>query len=162
MQRFDALTLGGVGGADGVPRYAFYGNGAADRLLTADALPVLDAAVRDPSRLLRHRGQPVASALEALVRREADRRLIAYDPNIRLNVEPTVSAGRNKVETLAGLAHFVKISDEDAHLLYAGTADGALAERWLAAGARLVVMTRSGAGASAWNRGTGWTSPPRR
>ncbi|CAM5291998.1 carbohydrate kinase [Thauera sp.] len=154
VQRFDApTTLGMVEvAADGVPRYAFYGNGAADRLLTAEALPVLDEAVRAI-----HLGsfatvvEPVASALEALIRRERDRRLIAYDPNIRLNVEPSVERWQDKVETVAGLAHFVKISDEDAHLLYAGTADDTLAERWLAAGAKLVVMTRGGAGASAWN-----------
>ena len=51
--------------------------------------------------------EPVASALEALVRRERDLRLIAYDPNIRLNVEPSVERWQDKVETLAGLAHFV-------------------------------------------------------
>ena len=76
VQRFDApTTLGMVEvGADGVPRYAFYGNGAADRLLTVEALPVLDEAVRES-----HLGsfatvvEPVASALEALVRRERER-----------------------------------------------------------------------------------------
>lgn len=156
LNRFDApTTLGMVElSADGVPRYAFYGNGAADRLPTHDRLPDLPPSVKAI-----HIGsyatvvEPVAGALEALVRRERDTRLIAYDPNVRLNVEPSVARWRDKVETLTGLAHLVKISDEDAHLLYAGEGDDALAQHWLARGAGLVVMTRGGKGASAWNHG---------
>ncbi|KAI5914087.1 carbohydrate kinase [Thauera sp. 2A1] len=152
---FDAPTTLGMVELDaaGVPRYAFYGNGAADRLLTTDQLPALDAGFRAI-----HIGsyatavEPVASALEALVRRERDRRLIAYDPNIRLNVEPSVARWRERVDTLAGLAHLVKISDEDLHLLYgAGVDEAACAGRWLEAGCRLVVVTRGAKGASAWN-----------
>lgn len=151
---FDApTTLGMVElGADGVPRYAFYGNGAADRLLTPEHLPTLDAGLRAI-----HVGsfatvvEPVASAIEALLRRERDTRLIAYDPNVRLNVEPSLPRWHDKVETLAGLAHLVKISDEDAHLLYGDASDDSLAEHWLAAGTSLVVMTRGGKGATAWN-----------
>lgn len=156
LSRFDApTTLGMVElSADGVPRYAFYGNGAADRLLTQDHLPALAPDIRAI-----HLGsyatvvEPVASALETLVRRERVTRLIAYDPNVRLNVEPSVARWRDKVETLAGLAHLVKISDEDAHLLYAGECDDTLALRWLARGAAVVVMTRGGKGASAWSAG---------
>jgi fructokinase len=157
---FDApTTLGLVElSGDGVPRYAFYGNGAADRLLTTAQLPDLAPEVRAI-----HIGsfatvvEPVATALETLVRRERGSRLIAYDPNIRLNVEPSVERWRERADTLAGLAHLVKISDEDVRLMYGegsgGRADeeSALAARWLAAGARLVVMTRGADGASAWN-----------
>lgn len=151
---FDAPTTLGMVELDaaGVPRYAFYGNGAADRLLTCADLPVLDASVRAI-----HLGsyatvvEPVASALEALVRRERDQRLIAYDPNIRLNVEPAVARWRERVDTLAGLAHLVKISDEDLHLLYGATDEAALARHWLGRGCGLVVVTRGAQGASAWN-----------
>lgn len=154
LRRFDApTTLGMVElASDGVPRYAFYGNGAADRLLTHDRLPELPTSLKAI-----HIGsyatvvEPVAAALEALVRRERATRLIAYDPNVRLNVEPSVARWQEKVETLTGLAHLVKISDEDAHLLYAGERDDALAQHWLARGSNLVVMTRGGKGASAWN-----------
>lgn len=151
---FDAPTTLGMVELDaaGVPRYAFYGNGAADRLLSRDQLPELDEGVRAI-----HLGsyatvvEPVAGALEALVRREHDRRLIAYDPNIRLNVEPSVARWRERVDVLTGLAHLVKISDEDLHLLYGATDEAALARRWLAGGCGLVVVTRGAAGASAWN-----------
>ena len=152
---FDAPTTLGMVELDaaGVPRYAFYGNGAADRLLTTAQLPALDAGFRAI-----HIGsyatavEPVASALEALVRRERQRCLIAYDPNIRLNVEPSVARWRERVDTLTGLAHLVKISDEDLHLLYGeGEDEAALAQRWLAGGCGLVVVTRGAKGASAWN-----------
>jgi len=153
--RFDAPTTLGMVELDGlgVPHYAFYGNGAADRLPSADTLPPLPAAIRAI-----HLGsfatvvEPVASALEALLRREHDARLVAYDPNVRLNVEPSVERWRERVDTLAALAHLIKISDEDARLLYGATNDDALARRWLAGGSRLVVMTRGGHGATAWNR----------
>lgn len=153
--RFDApTTLGLVElGAHGVPQYAFYGNGAADRLPHTQALPALPAQIRAI-----HLGsfatvvEPVASALEALIRRERSGRLVAYDPNVRLNVEPSLERWRSKVDTLAALAHLVKISDEDAHLLYGEVDDDALVKSWLDAGTALVVMTRGGKGASAWNR----------
>ncbi|MBD5802955.1 2-dehydro-3-deoxygluconokinase [Azoarcus sp. Aa7] len=152
--RFDAPTTLGMIELDaaGVPRYAFYGNGAADRLLSAAQLPELGDEVRAI-----HLGsyatvvEPVATALETLVRRERGRRLIAYDPNVRLNVEPSLERWRERSDTLAGLAHLVKISDEDVRLLYGETDEAALAARWLAAGAKLVVVTRGADGASAWN-----------
>lgn len=154
--QFDApTTLGLVElGAAGVPRYAFYGNGAADRLPIVEQLPALPAAV---SAI--HLGsfatvvEPVATALETLVRRERGGRLVAYDPNVRTNVEPSLARWRARVDSLAGLAHLVKISDEDVHLLYGDADDDALAQRWLAGGSALVVITRGARGASAWNAG---------
>ena len=95
--RIDApATIGLVGlDAAGVPSYAFYGDGAADRLLPMAAL----AAV--PSAAAYHFGsyamvvEPVASTQRALVERECRRAVIAYDPNIRLNVEPDLQRWRN-------------------------------------------------------------------
>lgn len=151
--RFDAPTTLGLVEMDarGVPRYAFYGNGAADRLPTINHLPTLPDSIRAI-----HVGsfatvvEPVASALETLVRSERAGRLVAYDPNVRLNVEPSLERWRDKVNTLASLAHLVKISDEDAHLLYGEACDDSLARSWLDAGTSLVVMTRGGKGATAW------------
>ena len=105
--------------ARGVPRYAFHGTGAADRQLTHDTLPALPPAVR----VLQFGSYalavvPVGSALRALATRERERRLIAYDPNVRLNVEPDVTHWRALVEQMASIAHLVKVSDEDLGLLY--------------------------------------------
>lgn len=139
-------------GAEGVPQYAFYGNGAADRLPEEAQLPTLPddiGAIQIGSYATVV--EPVASALEALVRRERAGCLVAYDPNVRLNVEPSLERWRSKVTTLASLAHLVKISDEDAHLLYGDASDDGLAQGLLERGTSLVVMTRGGTGATAWN-----------
>ncbi|WP_374486440.1 carbohydrate kinase [Zoogloea sp.] len=153
VQRLAAPTTLGLVGLDdqGVPAYAFYGDGAADRRLDIAALPVLDPAIRAI-----HLGsyatvvEPTAGALETLVRRECGQRLIAYDPNVRLNVEPSLARWHARVDTLSTLAHLIKISDEDVRLLYDDLPPEDFARRMLARGARLVVVTRGADGAIAW------------
>lgn len=139
--------------ASGVPRYAFHGNGAADRQITHDTLPALPPA----TRVLQFGSyalavEPVGSALRALAARERDRRLIAYDPNVRLNVEPDLAHWRAVVEQMVSIAHLVKVSDEDLGLLYPAETPEQVAARWLAQGAALVAVTRGRHGASAWTR----------
>lgn len=137
--------------AHGVPRYAFHGAGAADRQLTVDTLPALPPA----TRVLQFGSyalvvEPVGSALLALAAREHGQRLIAYDPNVRLNVEPDLSRWRAVVEQMVALSHFVKVSDEDLGLLFPDEKLGQVAARWLDVGASLVVVTRGSQGANAW------------
>jgi fructokinase len=139
--------------AAGVPRYAFHGNGAADRQITLDTLPALPSA----TRVLQFGSyalvvEPVGSALRALAARERERRLIAYDPNVRLNVEPDLAHWRTVVEQMVSIAHLVKVSDEDLGLLYPAEAPEQVAARWLAQGTALVAVTRGRHGASAWTR----------
>jgi pfkB family carbohydrate kinase len=91
VQRSDAPTTLGLVGLDaqGVPSYSFYGDGCADRLLTADALAAVPAGLRAINfGSFTTVTEPTASTLRALVEREHGRTLIAYDPNVRLNVEP--------------------------------------------------------------------------
>src|SRR5438552_8695953 len=153
VQRNDAPTTLGVVGLDAnrVPSYSFYGEGCADRQLTADALASLPPDVRAI-----HLGsyatvvEPVASTLRALVEREHARRLIAYDPNIRLNVEPSMARWRETLQWMLPSTHLMKISEEDLGLLYPGDAHEALAAAWLAQGVAVVVITRGGEGAAAW------------
>ena len=57
--------------------------------------------------------EPVASALRALVEREQGRTLIAFDPNIRLNVEPDIARWRAQLEWMLPRIDLLKISDED-------------------------------------------------
>jgi len=139
--------------ASGVPRYAFHGNGAADRQITHDTLPALPPA----ARVLQFGSyalavEPVGSALRALAARERERLLIAYDPNVRLNVEPDLAHWRAVVEQMVSIAHLVKVSDEDLGLLYPAETAEQLAARWLNQGAALVAVTRGRYGASAWTR----------
>ncbi len=142
--------------AQGVPSYAFYGEGCADRLVQAADL------LRVPAGLtLVNIGsyasvvEPVASTQRALVERERARgaagALIAYDPNIRLNVEPDLVRWRDQLEWMLPRTDLLKVSDEDLGLLLPGTAIDAFAARALGRGVRLVVVTRGAQGATGWN-----------
>jgi len=150
--RVDApATLGLVGlDARGVPSYAFYGEGAADRQLPLAALEVV------PQAQAYHFGsyamvvEPVASTQRALVERERHRAVIAYDPNVRLNVEPALQRWRDTVAWMAPRTQILKVSDEDLSLLYPGADAGRLASDWIGQGVSLVVVTRGGDGAWAW------------
>lgn len=140
------LSLVGVG-ADGSPQYAFYGEGASDRLVKSSELPAFPDSV-----LAVHLGSysiavpPVADALTDLVRREKGRRFLSLDPNIRLNVVSDVATWRRRVENLAAQVDLLKISLEDIETLYPDEAPERLAARWLEAGVALVVVTRGGGG----------------
>lgn len=150
VQRLEAPTTLGLVGLDaqGVPSYSFYGEGCADRLLPMAALDTLP-----PETQAIHFGSyamvvaPVAQTQRALAEREHTRRVIAYDPNVRLNVEPDLQAWRDTLDWMSARTHLLKVSDEDLGLLYPGTPHAELAARWRAAGVAMVVITRGGEGA---------------
>lgn len=139
--------------------YAFHGHGAADRSLTgadlAPALPEEVTALTFGSFSIAV--DPAGATYLALARREARRRVISLDPNLRAMVTPDVEAWRARFADFLAVADIVKASGED-------IADGfgvdpqddaavaALAEAWLAAGVRLVVVTLGADGARAWLR----------
>jgi len=138
--------------AQGVPSYAFYGHGAADRQVPIESLP--------PAGRFRaiHVGSyatvvaPVAATQRALIEREQGRALIAYDPNIRLNVEPDLGVWKAQLDWMLPRTQLLKISDEDLGLLLPGTTPEAFAVRALAQGVQLVVVTRGGEGALGWTQ----------
>jgi fructokinase len=145
-------TLGLVGlDAKGVPVYSFYGAQGADRQLTPAALERIPAGAR-----VFHLGsyatvvEPIASTLRALVEAEHRRSLIAYDPNIRLNVEPDLGRWRAMLQWMLARAHLLKVSEEDLALLFPGVAPESLAADWLRQGVRMLVVTRGARGAIAW------------
>jgi fructokinase len=151
QRRRQPTTLSVVGLASGgTPAYAFYGDGA-DRALQLEEIPALPASLRAI-----HLGsfstvvEPVGTVLESLLRREAGRRLVAYDPNIRITIEPDLEVWRSKFATLLSFAHLLKISLEDFNLLFPGADPGVLVRSWIGRGPHLVVLTRGGEGARAW------------
>jgi fructokinase len=145
-------TLSIVGLApDGSAAYGFYGDGA-DRTLTAADLPQLPDQIQalhfgSFSTVL----EPVGSALESLLRRESERRLISYDPNVRLAIEPDLAVWLRKFAAFLPFVHLLKISEEDLYLLFPAADPGQLAKSWLAQGPRLIVLTCGGKGARAWS-----------
>jgi len=141
-------TLSMVGlDAKGVPSYAFHGDHGADRQLPASSLASLPAHIAAV-----HFGsyatvvEPVASTLRVLVERVQGRALIAYDPNVRLNVEPDIARWQAHVEWMMPRTTLLKISDEDLGLISPGETPDAFAARAIAQGVSLVVVTCGGRG----------------
>lgn len=163
VQRSDAPTTLSLIGLDaqGVPSYAFYGEGCADRLLTPDALASLPAGVRaiNFGSYATVTGATAATQ-RALVERAAADTLIAYDPNIRLNVEPALAVWQAQIEWMLPRTHLFKSSEEDLDLVYPGRSLASIAEQALARGAALVVVTRGAEGAMAWTASAQVQTPP--
>ena len=154
------LSLIGVD-TQGVPSYSFYGEGCADRLLQASDMarvPQGLSAVNVGSYATVV--EPTASALRALVERERGRALIAYDPNIRLNVEPELQRWRDQLAWMHTRTDLLKVSEEDLDLLQPGVVLDTFAAHALAQGARAVVVTRGGQGAIGWTAHARVTTPP--
>ena len=138
--------------AQGVPSYAFYGQGAADRLVLPEhlaAIPAQATAFHFGSYAMVV--QPVAATQRALVEREHRRSVISYDPNIRTKVEPDLDIWRATLQWMQPRTHLLKLSDEDLALLYPGRSVEDFAEAALAGGTTLVIVTRGGEGAVAFH-----------
>lgn len=135
--------------ANGVPAYTFYGEGAADRMVTVEDLPDLTSS---PSFI--HVGsytalvKPVSDSLKALIARHKNSSLISFDPNIRPTVEPDMDLWRENTEELARSADLIKVSDEDLSLIHPDKDPAEIARKWITGGSKLVVVTRGGEGAT--------------
>lgn len=163
VQRSDAPTTLSLIGVDaqGVPSYAFYGEGCADRLLDESALAALPQGVKaiNFGSYATVVGSTAATQ-RTLVERMQGRALIAYDPNIRLNVEPRLPVWRAQIEWMLPRTQLLKVSDEDLRLVWPGLAPAEFAARALAQGVALVVVTRGGEGASGWTAAAQVDVPP--
>jgi fructokinase len=139
--------------AAGVPAYAFYGQGGADRDLPLQALDRLPAGVRAV-----HLGsiacvvEPIAQTLREAVHRLHGRCVIAYDPNVRPTVEPDAAVWRRQLAQVLPRTDILKLSSEDLHHLAPGTAPEAFARHALDQGVAVVLLTQGGEGARAWTR----------
>jgi fructokinase len=135
-------------------RYAFYTRGSADATWAPEPLPQLPAECRflhfGSISLLQ---EPAATHIAELVAANAGRCVIVFDPNVRPSLIPDMAAYRARVTEWFALADLVKLSDEDAELLAPGQPVDALAAQCLQAGARAVVVTQGGAGATLWRTG---------
>jgi fructokinase len=141
--------------ASGQPTYSFHGDGKADREITPAMLP---AKLPDEIRALTFGSytlavNPVADAYLALARREAPRRVISVDPNVRLNVTPDLTDWKKRFGAFLPLADIVKASEEDLALAYGGDVDiDDIVAGWFIAGPSIVVITHGGAGATGYLR----------
>jgi len=139
--------------ADGSAQYAFYIDNTADVALNIDELP---SSLPDDVRVLHFASystavEPVAGTLKHLAARESVSKVISYDPNLRLSIEPDVSVWRASFTEFAASANLIKASDEDIESLYGkGREDNFVADCF-SHGAQLVYITRGPQGGSAFS-----------
>ena len=162
VARVDAPTTLSLIGLDaaGVPSYAFYGHGGADRQLRPEHLAAVLTAQAFHFGSYAMVVQPVGATQRRLVEREHGRSLISYDPNIRTNVEPGLAVWRETLQWMLPRTHLLKVSDEDLGLLFPGQPIEQFAAHALAAGTPLVVVTRGAEGAVAFTARDTVALPP--
>jgi fructokinase len=125
------------------PQYAFYTEGTADRsLLPADLPPRLPEEAKcilfgSISMLM----EPVASTIEAFVRREAGRLVVSFDPNVRPVMVADREAYVHRMEGWFASATIVKISGADMDYVYPGLDREAAMVKILSFGPSLLVTT---------------------
>lgn len=137
-------------GAD-EPNYSFYAEGTADRMLRPEHVPGLPA-----STALLHLGsislvlEPTASTLEDLLRREARRRVLSLDPNVRPGLIDDPERYRSRFRDWIDLVDIVKVSAADLAWLLPDTTASQAAAVWLEAGVVLVLVTSGADGSLAF------------
>ena len=135
---------------DGKNEYKFDLSGTSLADLAPEQLPLLpDDAWAIHVGTLALAIDPPAVAYEALVDREAGRRRIILDPNVRPTVFGDPHTYRRRFERLSRLADLVKLSEDDAAWIYPGLSAEAVLKRILALGPTVVAVTRGGQGAIA-------------
>jgi fructokinase len=135
---------------DGTNEYSFLLSGTALADLAPEELPGLPArAWALHVGTLALAVDPPASAYEALVQREARRRQIVFDPNVRPVIFGDASMYRNRFERLARLADVVKLSRDDAEWIYPSVSVDEVLDLILAFGPRIVALTLGADGAVA-------------
>ncbi|ABN76042.1 carbohydrate kinase family protein [Cereibacter sphaeroides] len=143
-------TLAFVRLTNGQASYAFYDENTAGRLLAKADLPALPDRV---STLffggISLVNEPAAATYEALMAREAPRRVTMLDPNIRPGFIADAAAYRARIGRMIALADILKLSDEDLHWLEGPGEILPLARGLLGRGPKLVLVTEGAAGARA-------------
>lgn len=147
------MTLGFVTLNDGgVPDYAFYANGAADRSIEVTHLPkTLPGSVK-----ALHFGsystavEPSGPTLLRLADQFGDARISVYDPNIRPTVVPDMKVWQRVITDFTKRSSMVKISREDIGLVYGEANIQSLVADWQSAGVAVCVVTDGEKGARAY------------
>jgi len=139
--------------ADGSAEYSFYIEKTADSSFKQKQLPQqLDDSIR-----VVHFGSystaigDTAETLASLAHRESDARIISYDPNLRLAIEPDLDLWRERFKVFAQCANVIKASDEDIEGLFGPNAEDTFATACFDYGAQLVFVTRGASGASVYS-----------
>ncbi len=126
------------------PQFAFYANGAVDRSITTDDLPlqfgngVIAMHFGSISLVL----EPGATALEELMKRESRRRVLTLDPNVRPDVISNIKKYRQRFSEWVSLVDILRLSKVDLEYLYPDKSIEELLPEWFGAGISLVILTQ--------------------
>lgn len=134
------------------PQYVFYGHRSADANLLPEDLPTtlpesIHALHFGSLSLI---SQPTETTLTQLMRRENQHRIISLDPNVRPSRIPDMEVYKLQLEEWVQLSHIVKLSHADLDILYPESQIDDIANRWLAMGPTLVVVTQGKDGATGY------------
>lgn len=140
-------TLAFVRLVDGQATYAFYDENTAGRMLAQSDLPQVNAEAMFFGGISLA-AEPCASTYEALMLREAGKRVTMMDPNIRPSFITDESAYRARINRMMAACDLVKMSLEDLEWLAQGDSDG-LTQQILAAGTSVLFLTDGAVGAHA-------------
>ncbi|WP_327178728.1 carbohydrate kinase [Streptomyces sp. NBC_01335] len=141
---------------NGGASYDFYAEATADWQWTPAELTAALAA--EPPSACVHTGSlalalpPGAAAIEAALEHARHTATVCVDPNVRPTLVD-VERLRSRLPHWCALADIVRVSADDVELLMPGTGPDEAADRLLAAGAGLAVVTLGGDGALARTRG---------
>jgi fructokinase len=136
--------------ATGAASWSFYAQGTAAAGLREDQA----LAVLPPRVAALHVGtlglvlEPLATAIEAVVRRLAGETMVVVDPNVRPQVITDPEAFRARLGRVLAHSDVVKISEEDLAWLDPARPPAAAARALLERGPRAVLLTRGADGAA--------------
>jgi len=145
-------TLAFVKLTDGHATYSFYDENTAGRMLSEADLPNLP----DEVKTLYFGGislcaEPAADAYAALAKREAAKRTIMLDPNIRPGFITDEATYRARLNAMIKVSDIVKVSDEDLDWILPGDLPHAQkAAKLRSQGPAVVIVTLGSKGAAAY------------
>lgn len=146
-------TLAFVTLTNGHASYAFYDENTAGRLLAEADLPTEDALSGIDTLFFGGISLPVepcGATYEALCLREATRRVIMIDPNIRPGFIKDEGRYRTRLDRMLAVADIVKLSDEDLHWLEGPGDVASLTKGLLGKGPKLVCITEGAKGVTGY------------
>lgn len=144
-------TLAFVRLVHGQARYTFYDENSAGRMLAESDLPNLgDDVTAVLFGCISLIAEPCGSVYESLMAREAPRRVMFLDPNIREIFIQDREKHLARMMRMIALADIVKLSDEDLAWFGERASEDEVIARWLTLGPKLIVVTRGADGADAW------------
>ena len=148
---------------DGVPSYAFYREGTAERQVDLDELSrnLTEHASIFHIGSLGLTGGEDALVWEAFAKKAKEQGVkVSLDPNVRASLINDPSDYRARIARMMAMADILKLSDEDLEWLYEGVGPEQALEAMLShTEAEVVVLTKGGEGSSIRHDGSWYDMP---